>query len=87
MLSGDSRSVTRKRYPIGVKSIVVSRQKFKKTGGLSSSYYSLPAGLYACESSSSIFPRKKTPSHGITQIHVDKTKVVPRHYKYKHIEE
>ena len=34
-----------------------------------------------------IFPRKKTPSHGITQIHVDKTKVVPRHYKYKHIEE
>ena len=35
----------------------------------------------------SIFPRKKTPSHGITQIHVDKTKVVPRHYKYKHIEE
>ena len=35
----------------------------------------------------SIFTRKKTPSHGITQIHVDKTKVVPRHYKYKHIEE
>ena len=34
-----------------------------------------------------IFPRKKIPSHGITQIHVDKTKVVPRHYKYKHIEE
>ena len=35
----------------------------------------------------SIFTRKKTPSHGIIQIHVDKTKVVPRHYKYKHIEE
>ena len=31
--------------------------------------------------------RKKTPSHGSTQIHKDKTKVVPRHYKYKHIEE
>lgn len=31
--------------------------------------------------------RKKTPSHGNTQIHTDKTKVVPRHYKYKHIEE
>ena len=35
----------------------------------------------------SIFPRRKTPTHGITQVHKDKTKVVPRHYKYKHIEE
>ena len=35
----------------------------------------------------SIFPRKKTPNHAGTQIHVDKTKVVPRHYKYKDIEE
>ena len=26
--------------------------------------------------------RKKTPSHGSTQIHKDKTKEVPRHYKY-----
>ena len=26
--------------------------------------------------------RKKTPSHGNTQIHADKTKVIPRHYKY-----
>jgi len=34
-----------------------------------------------------IFPRRKTPTHGITQVHKDKTKVVPRHYKYKHIEE
>ena len=31
--------------------------------------------------------RKKTPSHGITQIHKDKTKEVPRHYKYNNIEE
>jgi len=34
-----------------------------------------------------IFTRKKTPSHGITKIHKDKTKVVPRHYKYNNIEE
>ena len=31
--------------------------------------------------------RKKTPSHGSTQIHKDKTKEVPRHYKYNNIEE
>jgi len=31
--------------------------------------------------------RKKTPSHGNTQIHKDKTKEVPRHYKYNNIEE
>tara|TARA_B100000131_G_scaffold315009_1_gene352751 strand:- start:12201 stop:15371 length:3171 start_codon:yes stop_codon:yes gene_type:complete len=58
MQSVDSRPITRKRYPIGVKSIIISRQKFKGNGGISSSYYSLPAGLYAAESSSSIFPRK-----------------------------
>jgi hypothetical protein len=28
--------------------------------------------------------RKKTPSHGITQMHTDVSKVIPRHYKYKH---
>ncbi len=58
MLSGDARTVTRKRYPIGIKSMVISRQKFKMNGGISSSYYTLPPGLYAAESSSSIFPRK-----------------------------
>jgi len=26
--------------------------------------------------------RKKTPSHATTQIHIDKTKQIPRHYKY-----
>ena len=26
--------------------------------------------------------RKKTPSHASTQIHTDKTKQIPRHYKY-----
>ena len=31
--------------------------------------------------------RKKTPKHGRTLVHKDKTKVVPRYYKYKHIEE
>ena len=31
--------------------------------------------------------RKKTPSHGSTQIHKDKTKELPRHYKYNNIEE
>ena len=31
--------------------------------------------------------RKAQPSHSVTQVHKDKTKVVPRHYKYKHIEE
>ena len=31
--------------------------------------------------------RKKTPEHGKTQIHKDKTKEEPRHYKYNNIEE
>ena len=35
----------------------------------------------------SIFGRKKTPKHGATQIHKDKTKQHPKHYKYKYIEE
>ena len=30
-----------------------------------------------------IFPRKKTPSHASTQVHKDKTKVIPRKQKYK----
>ena len=34
-----------------------------------------------------IFARKKTPSHATTQIHIDKTKQIPRHYKYNNIEE
>ena len=28
--------------------------------------------------------RKAQPSHSITQIHTDTSKVIPRHYKYKH---
>ena len=31
----------------------------------------------------SIFARKKTPKHGATKIHDDKTKRIPRDYKYK----
>ena len=31
--------------------------------------------------------RKAQPQHSITQIHKDRTKQIPRHYKYKHIEE
>lgn len=31
--------------------------------------------------------RKKTPKHGATQIHKDKSKAIPRHYKYNNIEE
>ena len=31
--------------------------------------------------------RKKTPKHGATQIHKDKTKQIPRDYKYNNIEE
>jgi|TARA_B100001063_G_C16538262_1_gene439916 uncharacterized protein with von Willebrand factor type A (vWA) domain len=27
--------------------------------------------------------RKETPSHGLTQVHKDKTKVIPRKEKYK----
>lgn len=27
--------------------------------------------------------RKETPSHGLTQVHKDKTKVIPRKKKYK----
>ena len=28
--------------------------------------------------------RKETPKHADTQIHTDNSKVIPRHYKYKH---
>ena len=31
--------------------------------------------------------RKKTPKHGATKIHTDKTKQIPRHYKYNNIED
>tara|TARA_Y100000004_G_C8583213_1_gene273297 strand:+ start:249 stop:449 length:201 start_codon:yes stop_codon:yes gene_type:complete len=31
--------------------------------------------------------RKKIPKHGSTQIHKDKSKQIPRHYKYNNIEE
>ena len=31
----------------------------------------------------SIFARKKSPKHGATKIHTDKTKLKPRDYKYK----
>ena len=31
--------------------------------------------------------RKKTPKHAQTQTHKDKSKVIPRHYKYNNIEE
>jgi len=30
-----------------------------------------------------IFTRKVTPDHGKTQVHKDKTKVIPRKQKYK----
>ena len=30
-----------------------------------------------------IFPRKVTPPHASTQMHKDKTKVIPRKKKYK----
>ena len=31
--------------------------------------------------------RKIQPSHSVTQTHKDKSKVIPRNYKYKNIEE
>jgi len=34
-----------------------------------------------------IFPRRKTPTHAITKKHTDKSKQIPREYKYKYIEE
>tara|TARA_R100000455_G_scaffold27870_1_gene17141 strand:- start:559 stop:732 length:174 start_codon:yes stop_codon:yes gene_type:complete len=34
-----------------------------------------------------IFTRKKTPPHAATKKHQDKTKLIPRHYKYNNIEE
>ena len=34
-----------------------------------------------------IFGRKKIPKHGATQIHKDKTKVLPRDYKDNNKEE
>jgi len=30
-----------------------------------------------------IFPRKKTPPHATTQVHKDKTKIIPRKAKHK----
>ena len=30
---------------------------------------------------------KKTPKHAVTQVHKDRSKVIPRKYKYKHMEE
>ena len=30
-----------------------------------------------------IFVRKETPKHAMSKIHKDKSKVIPRHYKYK----
>ena len=30
-----------------------------------------------------IFPRKKTPPHATTQVHRDKTKIIPRKAKHK----
>tara|TARA_R100001460_G_scaffold4800_4_gene13528 strand:- start:9238 stop:9429 length:192 start_codon:yes stop_codon:yes gene_type:complete len=34
-----------------------------------------------------IFGRKKTPKHGATQVHKDKTKVIPRRKKYGDVED
>lgn len=31
--------------------------------------------------------RKAQPKHSLSQVHKDKSKVIPRKYKYKHIEE
>ena len=39
------------------------------------------------ENWNNIFGRKKTPKHGATQIHKDRTKQHPKDYKYKYIEE
>jgi len=39
------------------------------------------------KSKPSIKARKAQPDHSITQTHKDKSKVIPRNYKYKHIEE
>ena len=33
-----------------------------------------------------IFGRKKTPPHGATQVHTDKTKIIPRDEKYNDID-
>lgn len=35
----------------------------------------------------SIFVRKVIPKQGMKKIHQDQTKVIPRKYKYKNIEE
>tara|TARA_B100000927_G_scaffold177248_1_gene142779 strand:+ start:4081 stop:4260 length:180 start_codon:yes stop_codon:yes gene_type:complete len=39
------------------------------------------------EAWNNIFPRRKTPKHGVTQKHRDKTKSHPRMYKYNNTEE
>ena len=71
MLSSDGRPVTRKRFPIGIKSMAVSRKKFRKNGGISSTYYTLPSGLYAAQSSSKIFPRKNNLYSAFLDLSVD----------------
>ena len=35
------------------------------------------------EAWNNIFPRKKTPPHATTQVHRDKTKIIPRKAKHK----
>ena len=35
------------------------------------------------EACNNIFPRKKTPPHATTQVHKDKTKIIPRKAKHK----
>tara|TARA_Y100000356_G_scaffold109668_1_gene96320 strand:+ start:207 stop:380 length:174 start_codon:yes stop_codon:yes gene_type:complete len=35
------------------------------------------------EAWNNIFPRKKTPPHATTQVHKDKTKIIPRKAKHK----
>jgi hypothetical protein len=56
-LTSDNRRASRKRYSIGITHIEFLKISFKSFGGISSNELPLPAGLYAAESTSEVFPK------------------------------
>lgn len=57
--TSDGRVASRKRFSIGVKHIEFQQVRFSSEGGISSQALEIPAGLYAAESTSEVFPKNK----------------------------
>ena len=57
--TSDGRVASRKRFSIGIKHIEFQKIKFSSEGGISSQALEIPAGLYAAESTSEVFPKNK----------------------------